>query len=317
MANANLSFVFKGGTALSLLLGEITRFSTDIDIIASVGFEASLIAAVEKKAFPQFHTCEKDLSRPETGIRKSHYKFYYHSIYTGKNANVLLDIVYEKMPFSNLLPFQVSNSLLHTSEPYAFVKIPCIDELLADKMTAFAPETIGILYTKNRHTEIIKQLVDIAKLSERSHQIDLVASTYSTISEIEIEHRNGDGLFTPQICLEDSIQTCALLVFSDATETDEHFRFLLSGIDGFGAFVTKTFSLIDAQVCAMKAYCSYIKVKCGSEAKYKKILSNYPNKPVPSPMSKRTKQKLQLMEPQWFDLFCHCYEMNRQMDAHD
>ncbi len=44
--------------------------------------------------------------------------------------------------------------------------------MLGDKLTAFAPNTIGILYKRpnqffSKHVEIIKQLYDVAKLYDK------------------------------------------------------------------------------------------------------------------------------------------------------
>ena len=63
------------------------------------------------------------------------------------------------------------------------VKVIDIDDLLGDKLTAFAPNTIGVKYTaKNqfgrpKSTEIIKQLYDCAYLA--NHYSDLDRVTYS------------------------------------------------------------------------------------------------------------------------------------------
>jgi hypothetical protein len=48
--------------------------------------------------------------------------------------------------------------LVSTSEEDTIIAMPTFDAILGDKLTAFAPKTTGILYSKNRSVEIIKQL---------------------------------------------------------------------------------------------------------------------------------------------------------------
>ena len=46
-------------------------------------------------------------------------------------------------------------------------KVPCLEDMLGDKLTAFAPNTTGIPYFKKQDSmsmEIIKQLYDIGNL---------------------------------------------------------------------------------------------------------------------------------------------------------
>ena len=46
------------------------------------------------------------------------------------------------------------------------------------KLTAFAPKTTGVLYSKNRPVEIIKQLFDVAFLTDNITDLKTVVIKY-------------------------------------------------------------------------------------------------------------------------------------------
>lgn len=48
------------------------------------------------------------------------------------------------MLYSELVEVKIENPIFMSSEPIVSVKVPSIDALLGDKLTAFAPNTIGI-----------------------------------------------------------------------------------------------------------------------------------------------------------------------------
>lgn len=59
--------------------------------------------------------------------------------------------------------------------------MPTFDSILGDKLTAFAPKTTGILYSKNRPVEIIKQLYDIAFLFDNITNLEIVKKSYDKV----------------------------------------------------------------------------------------------------------------------------------------
>lgn len=82
LIQTNVEFIFKGGTALILLLDETKRFSTDIDILISrpdLGKLEDLFSnfARSDQVFTRF---ERDL-RLDSKFPKAHYKFFFNSIY--------------------------------------------------------------------------------------------------------------------------------------------------------------------------------------------------------------------------------------------
>ena len=193
LANSSLPFIFKGGTALMLMFQKPHRLSIDIDIIVSPRdneIDSVLHAICGSNRFTRFE-CQQRASMGD--IPAKHYKFYYHSTVENKEASVLLDVLYEENPYNVLVDLPVANAFIDSETPDVMVKVPDYNNLLSDKMTAFAPRTIGVPYTKGNNScgmEIIKQLYDIGHLFDKADDMPAINSTYRRIAEKELMYHN-------------------------------------------------------------------------------------------------------------------------------
>jgi len=70
------------------------------------------------------------------------------------------------------------------------VVIPTVNSFTGDKLSAFAPTTIGIPYSKGKSMEIIKQLFDLGILFEYITDLREISQSYKKIAEIEASYRN-------------------------------------------------------------------------------------------------------------------------------
>src|ERR1035437_6589189 len=81
LSEQNISFVFKGGTCLTLLFPKLTRFSIDVDIIAQINtktIEDVLKIIVRDSKFSRF---ERDEKRSYAdGFPKAHYELFFVSV---------------------------------------------------------------------------------------------------------------------------------------------------------------------------------------------------------------------------------------------
>ena len=69
------------------------------------------------------------------------------------------------------------------------VTVPSADDILGDKLTAFAPNTSGIPYIKGDRDcslEIIKQLYDVGRLFKHSGNFQHTKDTFTQIGENRI-----------------------------------------------------------------------------------------------------------------------------------
>jgi predicted nucleotidyltransferase component of viral defense system len=131
-------FVFKGGTALMLHLNSTKRLSIDIDIILPE--ELEYIEDILDKISQEQGFLRKELQKREakSKIKKEHYKFFYTPIHKSNKEEeyVLLDILFEKVGYSKLEKIPVQSSFVPIEGKSVSVKVPCLEDMLGDKLTA-------------------------------------------------------------------------------------------------------------------------------------------------------------------------------------
>ena len=150
LARIGLDFVFKGGTALMLLMDSSKRLSIDIDIILPKE-PAELEKLFEEIIAKQFFTRFKLQQRSsESKIKKAHYKFFYKPVHKtlSEEEYVLLDILFEKANYQNIIKVPISSKFIKSTGENLNVSVPSREDILGDKLTAFAPNTTGIPYFK-------------------------------------------------------------------------------------------------------------------------------------------------------------------------
>ncbi len=254
-----LDFVFKGGTSLVLLLEEGNRFSIDIDIICSVDrktLEEILNKVIETSKFKSY---ELDKHRSyKTGVPKAHYSFAFDSVANQKySGTILLDVLIEDSLYPEKIETPIKTKWIET-EGETFVNVPSIDSITGDKLTAFAPNTIGIPYFKGADKqpfamEICKQLFDLNKLFEKIEDIKIVAASYLAFANQEIAYRknkNQDKHLTPTDVLQDTFDTCLIITKRDVNTHEDKKKFdeLQRGIRAFGTgfLMASNFRIDDA-----------------------------------------------------------------------
>lgn len=263
----NLDFIFKGGTSLLLSTNPPRRFSIDIDIITSTPqkeIEALLDKIVATGIFKKWVPDNDRKSAVEAPV--AHYKLYYKSkVDTHKPEEpILLDVLFAANPYPKIKEYAlVHDWLLNDKEPLT-VNIPVFESLLGDKLTAFAPNTTGILYTKNRPVEIIKQLYDVGFLFDLSSDFELVKKSFLKVVHEEIAFRKLD--ITWKQVLQDTTETCHILAQRDQARLE--FIHLQTGITNITNFILDRFKIEEAITASAKtAYlCKLLEADKMSEA---------------------------------------------------
>lgn len=256
LAINNLNFTFKGGTSLILLLPDPRRFSVDIDILTEhkrEKLETAFDAIVKSGAFIEWELDEQRSYK--AGIPKAHYFFYFES-HLNKQANyILLDILFEKHQYPVVNKTAIQSSWLHKEGEPTMVEIPSIESILGDKLTAFAPNTTGVLYGKNKALEIVKQLHDVGHLFDHVSDTATVANSFDRIVNQEIEYRELE--ITPENVLDDIIHTALLIGKTEKHHSDEEkskYAEIKNGLDQFrGYLITGNFHIDNAIESAAKA----------------------------------------------------------------
>jgi len=258
-----LDFVFKGGTSLLLLLKEGNRFSIDIDIICKAerkDLEEILNKVTETSHFTIWKLDEHRSYQP--GVPRAHYKFSFDTKQQG-SGTILLDVLIEDSNYPAIAEIPVNTKWIET-EAETMVTVPTIDAITGDKLTAFAPNTIGIPYFKGKDKqpfsmEICKQLFDLSKLFEHIADVEIVAKSFMAFAEKEINYRkNGDpeSELTPEKVLQDTIDTCLIIAKRGGGSDDEKQKFaeLQKGIKAFnfGFLMSGNFRIDDAVPAAAR-----------------------------------------------------------------
>ena len=213
LAVSGLDFCFKGGTSAMLLLGTPRRMSIDIDIIVpddSADIPSILDILCARQGFLRWEEAERKV---QGHINKRHFKLFFPSaIMKGKELSVLLDVLHEQVNYHSTVKKALASGFIENEGEAAFVTMPDINSITGDKLTAFAPNTIGIPYFKggnDRGMEIIKQMFDLSCLYEQVDDISIVKEVFERFCEAENSYREKS--FTPESVLED-VQVNALSI---------------------------------------------------------------------------------------------------------
>lgn len=234
LVKVKLPFIFKGGTSLMLIMSNSYRLSTDIDILISPNcdIDSYLIAAAE--IFP-FYKMEEHTRIGKNNIVKRHFKYYYKSPTSNNEIPIILDVVYSNNCYSKIVESEINHKLLNQDGRPLLVNTPSLESILGDKLTAFAPHTIGVEfeYENNngivirKHLEVIKQFLDISQLAKEAKYYEDIKNTYFAIAKQEIGYR-GENI-SPEECLLDTFKA-SLSIFSRGSIFRDDYPNLLSGI---------------------------------------------------------------------------------------
>jgi len=254
LSESSLPFVFKGGTALMLIFKEPHRLSIDIDIILptdSLDLNKTLQQIATSKGFSRI----EEQHRISGIVPKAHYKFFYTSAVERKESYILLDILFEQIPYNRIIELPITNIFLATEGEDRKVRVPDANNLLADKLTAFAPRTIGVPYRKGNSEcgmEIMKQLYDIGTLFDKADDMISISAVYRTIAEQEAKYR--DEHFSVEDILHDT-KDHALSICFRKSQNDVEYQVLERGIKQVSSHIfSQTFHIEEAILSAAKAY---------------------------------------------------------------
>ena len=250
----DIEFVFKGGTSLLLLLEKLYRFSVDIDII--IGSGGNYIEKFDSVCKGIFTHWDEQVRNVDEKSKTKHYRFYYKPFVDNSDEGyILLDVYEGKSLYFQTQEIPLRLPLLKTDDKDVYITVPTIDCILADKLTAFAPHTIGIKLSagpgkRPKRVEILKQMFDIANLFDRCNDLNMIKETYIKIAQEEIEMANLKCSY--QETLKDSFDF-ALMIGFDGKKQKEEFAVLSKGYNEFSKFVVDlSFDKWKAILCASK-----------------------------------------------------------------
>jgi hypothetical protein len=255
LAGSGLDFVFKGGTALLLHLPTPARLSIDIDIVCEAPADDLPPLFDDLIAGSPFDRWDEN-RRGERGLPvRRHFRFHYTPLFEKRESHILLDIVTEPNVLVHLEEKPVATSFLEV-ESAVSVAVPRLESLLADKLTAFAPNTVGVPLTERFSQQVIKQLFDIAQLYDHATALGVLAEDNRNSFLAEARYRNFTG--THADYLDDLIDTafhlCSLDLKGAPANRADDAALLRRGINQLGNHLLDCrFRLPEAKLAAAKA----------------------------------------------------------------
>lgn len=308
LVKAGCPLVFKGGTALMLILGKSAhRLSIDIDVICPPGTNIENYL----KSFADFGFIDLELverkQRDDADIPKSHSKFFYQISYrndTDAQSYILLDVLYEDIHYFHTQQIAIDCPFIRLEGEPLMVTVPSAGDILGDKLTAFAPNTTGIPYYKDGRTcsmEIAKQLYDVGRLFENVSNLRITTEAFRKIAVVELSYRS---LGTDIGQVFNDIRQTALCISTRGKAGEGDFDLIQDGIIRVKSFMYKQRYLIDNAIidAARAAYLATLIEKGISETEF------YSNNPIdikdlvirPSLTNKLNKLKSNLPEAYYY-----------------
>ena len=320
LVKQEIQFVFKGGTALMLLMNSTKRLSIDIDIILPeepADFDEILTKVTEEQEFTRF---ELQHRATDSKIKKAHYKFFYtpvNQLNAPTKESILLDILFEEVAYQkvNLLP--ITSAFIKTSDSPLKVSVPSLEDILGDKLTAFAPNTTGIPYFKKETAmsmEIIKQLYDVGNLLDVVNNAEIIKSTFLKFATTELAYREKNQHNEKDV-LEDIYET-SLCICSRGAEGKGDFEQLQLGIRRIAGFIfSESYHLEKAIIHASKAayLATIIKHDFDKVEKFGNPLELKDWK-IDTPMNQKL-NKLKKSSPEAFFYWYKIYQLNHKSIA--
>ena len=202
---------------------------------------------------------------------------------------------------------EINGELLLSDGSAVTVSMPSAECILGDKLTAFAPHTTGVPFGIDKELEIIKQLFDVAALSEKISNWEAVVKTYDKTVLNEIGYRNI--AINREDSLLDTIQSCACIVGKGVYDKED-FQLFLKGIRSVGGHVLSmnyNLSTATEQACRVMHLASCLLTK----RIYAPIQS--PERYLAENISMSRYKKLSYMRSQNANAFAHLVEALRNL----
>ena len=256
LVRSGCPLLFKGGTAEMLHLNSAKRLSIDIDINCPPGTQIEDFLKVHSTEYG-FGDVELVERISRTDIPKKHAKYYYQVSYPAGNRQdkILLDVLFEENRYAKVVQLPIESPFLKTEGEPVMVNLPSHEDMLGDKLTAFAPHTTGIPFfkgDKDCSMEINKQLFDIATLFDLTDDLTTTANTFKNLAQVELLYRKANSMGIQDV-LDDIYNTSRCLCMR-GTENPEEFALLQKGIGKVRSFIhSEIYNIDSAIVNASKA----------------------------------------------------------------
>ncbi len=222
LAEAGLDFVFKGGTCLLLHVQPTRRLSTDVDIATGASLDELsrvLGAVTQTPPFDRSFIYREDRIRENPPTRYFDIPFAPVTGRKRETDTIQLDVLVSAGHYPATERKALALDFIEVEREVS-VTVPTVDTLMGDKLTAFAPTTVGLLYQPvprrpddpppvPRPLGVLKQMFDVGVLFEHATDLRAVAAAYDHCFRIQQEARRRTHPCTREQALDDTLDASA------------------------------------------------------------------------------------------------------------
>lgn len=205
LVDAGLSFQFKGGNSLLLVLDAPRRFSIDVDIATDEPrerIEACLDEAVKKHGVFIKWTKRQHKTKPWLPLA-SYYCFYTSHFVSDDEAFIMLDAQLTRSPYATkFVPVKCGN--LFVSDVKA--EIPLASSIIGDKLLTLGPATLGIPFGKGKEAQRLKHVFDVSLLLRTKPSLAAIRESF--IACMHHENKLQEKSIALTDVLNDTIALC-------------------------------------------------------------------------------------------------------------
>jgi len=205
LVDAGLSFQFKGGNSLLLVLDKPLRFSIDVDIATNESrerIEACLDDIVHRHGLFLKWTRRQHKTKPWLPLA-SYFCFYRSHFVNENDAFVMLDAQLTRSPYATTFTAVRCGRLFASDSK---VEIPLASSIIGDKLLTLGPETLGIPFGKGKDAQRLKHVFDVSLLLRTEAPLNEIKKSFFAC----LEHENKlQEKAIPVVCvLADTLAYC-------------------------------------------------------------------------------------------------------------
>ncbi|MDR2578284.1 MAG: nucleotidyl transferase AbiEii/AbiGii toxin family protein [Chitinispirillales bacterium] len=165
LSSCGLSFQFKGGNSLLLILGEPKRFSIDVDVATDKPRE-EIEAALDRivAEFGVFTKWERRQHKTKPWLPLSSYHLYYNSVFDDAptDANIMFDVQMRRSDYETEFKEVCCGEIYKSSVK---TELPLPSSIISDKLLTLGPATLGIPIGRGKEAQRLKHVYDVSRLA--------------------------------------------------------------------------------------------------------------------------------------------------------
>jgi hypothetical protein len=206
LSHAGLSYQFKGGNSLLLILDKPRRFSIDVDVATDEPrerIEECLDTIVREHGVFKRWDKRPHKTKPWLPIA-SYYLFFDSRFAEPAETNIMLDVQLRRSPYRTAMKPVVCGKLY--SAPVD-TELPLPASIVGDKLLTLGPNTLGIPVGKSKEAQRLKHVFDVSVLLGEGPVLEDMRASF--MGCLDHENQIQESTTGADVVLRDTIRYCA------------------------------------------------------------------------------------------------------------